>query len=213
MQIGILGGTFDPPHIGHLIIAEQARVQLRLDQVWFAPAGQPVHKNGHHVTVAEHRVAMVELSIADNPCFKLCRVDVERPAPHYSLDLVRILRQQHPQHQWHFVIGSDSLADLPKWHAPEEIIKLVRLAVAQRPGYQPDLAALERAIPGLTQRIDWISAPMIEVSSTDLRARAQKGWPLRYIVPEAVDDYARANGLYGLYCADHNKFNSSLPSL
>lgn len=196
MKIGILGGTFDPPHIGHLIIAEQARVQLQLDQVWFTPAGQPVHKHDHPITAAEHRVEMVSRAIQDNPCFKLCRIDVDRPAPHYSLDLARILRRQDPRVEWRFIIGGDSLVDLPKWHEPAHMIQLMRLAVAHRPSYQPDISALEQQIPGLAGRIDWIDGPLIDVSSTDLRMRVNKGWPLRYLVPDAVVDYIAAHRLY-----------------
>jgi len=196
MKIGIIGGTFDPPHIGHLIIAEQARVQLGLDQVWFTPAGQPVHKHDHPVTDAGHRVEMVLRAIDDNPCFKLCRADVDRPEPHYSLDLARILRRQHPHYQWRFIIGGDSLADLPKWHQPDQMIRLMPLAVAHRPSYQPDLTELERQIPGLSERLEWISGPMVDVSSMDLRTRVGKGWPLRYLVPDAVVDYIQRHRLY-----------------
>jgi nicotinate-nucleotide adenylyltransferase len=196
VNIGVLGGTFDPPHIGHLIVAEQARAQLQLDEVWFAPAGQPPHKRNRKVSEAKHRVTMTRLAIADNPCFKLCLTDIERPGPHYSTDLMRLLRQQHPRNQWYFIIGGDSLADLPNWHQPQQFVQLARLAVAHRPGFQPDLAALEQTIPGLRERVAWVNSPLVYVSSSDLRARARQGLPLRYVVPREVEAYVQQNHLY-----------------
>ena len=196
MKIGILGGTFDPPHIGHLIVAEQACAQMQLDEVWFAPAGQPPHKRDRPVTEAEHRVAMVRLAIADNPCFKLCLTDVERPGPHYSTDLMQLLREQQPHNQWYFVVGEDSLADLPNWHDPRQFVQLATLAVAHRPGYQPDLAVLEQTIPGLSQRVAWVNSPLVYVSSSDLRAQARQGLPLRYVVPDGIAAYVQAHRLY-----------------
>jgi nicotinate-nucleotide adenylyltransferase len=196
LNLGILGGTFDPPHIGHLIVAEQARAQLQLDEVWFAPAGQPPHKRNRKVSKAEHRVAMTRLAIADNPHFKLCLADIKRPGPHYSTDLMRLLRLQHPRNQWYFIIGGDSLADLPNWHQPQQFVQLARLAVAHRPGFQPDLAALEQTIPGLSQRVAWVNSPLVYVSSSDLRARARQGLPLHYVVPGEVEAYVQQHRLY-----------------
>jgi nicotinate-nucleotide adenylyltransferase len=196
MRIGILGGTFDPPHIGHLILAEQARVQLKLDEVWFVPAGQPVHKSDQVVSAAKHRVAMVRLAIKGHAHFKLCLVDVERPGPHYSLDLVNALRQQFPRNTWRFIIGADSLADLRKWHKPDELVRCVRLAAARRPGFQPDVAALEHVIPNLRQRLTWISTPTMDIASRDLRARLRKGLSVRYVVPSAVVAYVKQKRLY-----------------
>ncbi len=195
MRIGILGGTFDPPHIGHLVIADQACAQLRLDRVWFAPAGDPPHK-GDHVTPIEHRVAMLELAIRDNPCFELCRVDVERPGPHYSFELVEILDARYPGCTWHFIIGADSFMEMPRWRNPERLIALARLAVAKRPGTLIDAGTVERALPGITQRIDWVDTPLIDISSTDLRRRARAGWSLRYVMPEAVAAYIERTSLY-----------------
>lgn len=195
MRIGILGGTFDPPHIGHLVIADQACAQLRLDHVWFAPAGDPPHK-GDQITPVEHRVAMLQLAIQDNPRFELCRVDVERPGPHYSFELVEILHAQHPGCAWHFILGADSFMEMPRWRNPERLIALARLAVAKRPGMVIDAGKVERALPGILQRVDWIDTPLIDISSTDLRRRVRAGWPLRYVMPEAVAAHIEHAGLY-----------------
>ena len=189
VRVGVLGGTFDPPHIGHLIVAEQARAQLGLDQVWFTPVGQPPHKQERDVSNADDRVAMTRLAIAQNPHFALCMDDVTRPGPHYTLTLMHLLKDKHAQHTWHLIIGGDSLVDMPKWHHPNALVELVRLAVAHRPGSQPNITQLENAIPNLKARIDWIHSPLVHVSSSDLRQRFAAGLPLRYAVPDAVIEY------------------------
>ncbi|HEY3290878.1 MAG TPA: nicotinate (nicotinamide) nucleotide adenylyltransferase, partial [Anaerolineae bacterium] len=147
-KIGLIGGTFDPPHIGHLIIAEQACTQLGLEKVWFAPVGQPPHKSIQHVSAIEHRVEMTRLAIQDNPHFMLSLADVNRPAPHYITHLFEILVRQYPLVEWYLIVGSDSFAELPNWYEPARLLQYTRLAVAQRPGFQPDLTKLEHALPG-----------------------------------------------------------------
>jgi nicotinate-nucleotide adenylyltransferase len=196
MNIGIFGGTFDPPHIGHLVIADQALTQLKLDQVWFMPVGQPPHKAGNHISTVEHRVAMVQLAIADHPGFQLSLVDVERPAPHYSVTAIELLESQHPQHDWCFIMGADSLEDLPHWHQPRRLIELATLAVAGRPGARPDTTELEHDIPGLCARVQWVNAPLVDLSSTELRRLAREGASLRYLVPQSVEAYVVEHALY-----------------
>jgi len=196
VKIGVLGGTFDPPHIGHLIVASQAQAQLKLDQVWFTPVGQPPHKQDRVVSEAEHRVEMTRLAIADNSKFALCLEDVNRPAPHYTLTLMQMLREKHTEHSWHLVIGGDSLVDLPKWHQPELLNQLARLAVAHRPEAQPDVSEIEKVIPGIAHNIDWIHSPLVHVSSSDLRRRHAAGLPLRYAVPDGVIAYLNQHQLY-----------------
>lgn len=198
MNIGIFGGTFDPPHIGHLVIADQALIQLKLDEVWFMPVGQPPHKAGNHISDVRHRVEMVRLAIADHPGFKLSLVDVQRPAPHYSVTAIELLESQHPQHDWCFIMGADSLEDLPHWHKPQRLIELATLAVAGRPGARPDTTELEQDIPGLGARVRWVNAPLVDISSTELRRLAREGASLRYLVPRLVEDYIREHMLYGL---------------
>jgi nicotinate-nucleotide adenylyltransferase len=137
MKIGIMGGTFDPPHIGHLVIAEQAFVQLHLDKVWFAPVGQPPHKDLRRVTETHHRVEMTCLAIRDNPNFELTEADVNRPTPHYITTLFELFCEQHPDWEWYLIIGGDSFMELPRWHEPKRLLQLARLAVALRPGFKP----------------------------------------------------------------------------
>jgi nicotinate-nucleotide adenylyltransferase len=196
MYIGIFGGTFDPPHIGHLVIADQALTQLKLDEVWFMPVGQPPHKAGNHVSAAEHRVEMVRLAIADHSGFRLSLVDVERPAPHYSVTAIELLESQHPQHDWCFIMGADSLEDLPHWHRPQRLIELATLAVAGRPGARPDTTELDHDIPGLCARMRWVNAPLVDISSTELRRLAREGASLRYLVPQPVEAYVVEHALY-----------------
>lgn len=196
MRIGILGGTFDPPHIGHLVLGDQAWQQLGLDEVWFTPVGQPPHKAGRQVSDAVHRTAMTQLAIAGHPAFRLCEADVQRPGPHYSLTLMHLLRAEFPQHEWFFLIGEDSLADLPKWHRPAELIELASLCVARRPGSRSDHVAVFEFLPALRERMRWIDAPLLDLAASDLRVRLVAGRSVRYLVPDAALEYAARNGAY-----------------
>lgn len=198
MQLGILGGTFDPIQLAHLLGAEMVREALALPRVLFVPAADPPHKQASPKTAALHRRAMVSLAIASNPAFALCPLDLERPGPHYSTDTVRLIRRQYDlaADDCFFIIGGDSLVDLPTWHEPETLLRLCRLAVIHRPGYRPDVAELEQALPGLTARLDWIEMPQIEISASDIRARVQAGQSIRYQVPEPVRRYIEEKGLY-----------------
>ncbi len=196
MRIGILGGTFDPPHIGHLVIADQAHAQLKLDRVWFTPVGQPPHKEGSRVSLAHHRVNMTKLAMGGNLNFEICLVDVERPAPHYTVDLFEILLQKYPQHEFSFIVGADSLIDLPHWQRPRRLLEIARFGVAHRPRYIPDLADLEAKLPGIGQRIEWVDTPLTDLASHDLQRRAREKLPLRYVVTHDVADYIREQNLY-----------------
>jgi nicotinate-nucleotide adenylyltransferase len=199
-MLGILGGTFDPIHLAHLIGAELAREALGLERILFTPAGDPPHKQENRKSPAHHRQRMVELAIAGNSHFELCPVDLERPGPHYSIDTIRLIREQYnlPAEQCFFIIGGDSLQDLPTWHQPEGLITLCRLAVIHRPGYQPELDDLERVIPGLNERLVWVEAPLLEISASNIRRRVAQGQSVRYQVPEAVRAYIEEQGLYHL---------------
>ena len=208
-RLGVLGGTFDPPHYGHLLLADTARVQLRLERVLFVPAGQPPHKPQAQPTLVAHRVALVQAALTDasEPAFSLSRVDVDRPGPHYTVDTLKILYEAFPAVQIWFLIGADSLADLPKWRMPHRIISLVRLGVLSRPGYVADLDALAARLSvvdgsataiDLRQHIDWLTGPSLDISSTALRARARQQLPLRYLVPPSVEAYVREHSLYGV---------------
>lgn len=197
-RLGILGGTFDPVHYGHLLAAEQAREALGLEQVLFVPAGDPPHKTGRWKSAAQHRRAMVELAIADHPAFALSTIDLDRPGPHYSVEMVERVRQAFrlPAEGCFFLIGADSLVDLPGWHEPARLIGLCRLAVLHRPGYEPDLRELTRLLPALPERLDWVPMPELGLASSDMRRRAREGRSLRYQTPEAVVAYIRQHRLY-----------------
>jgi len=195
-SLGILGGTFDPPHYGHLALAENARVQLRLDRVLFVLAGQPPHKPEQPITPARHRAALVEAAIADNPAFAISCVDLDRPGPHYTVEMLALLRRKHPQADLFFLIGGDSLTQFLAWRDPAGIARQARLAVMQRPGYEPDLGALEQAVPGISERLAWLDAPRLDIASSDLRRRVCAELPLRYLVPPPVESYIREHHLY-----------------
>jgi nicotinate-nucleotide adenylyltransferase len=197
LRVGILGGSFDPPHIGHLILAEEARDQLSLDKVLFAPAGQQPLKQGQKVTAVEDRVRMTKLAIADNASFELSRGDVDRPGPHYTVDLIAIIAAQLPPGaEIHFLMGFDSLRDLPKWREPERLIQIARLVALTRPGVPIDWDALETALPGVRERVLLLDMPELEIASRDLRQRVQAGRSIRYMVTDAVRVYIEEKGLY-----------------
>jgi len=195
-RLGVIGGTFDPPHYGHLVLAENARVQLHLDYVLFTVAGQPPHKPAWPITPAHHRVAMVEAAIADNPACVLSRVDLDRPGPHYTVEMLALLRQEYPEAELFFLVGGDSLAHFLTWRDPPGIVRLARLAVMQRPGNEPDLAVLEQVLPGLRERLVWLDAPVLDIAASDLRRRVRQGLPIRYLVPPPVESYVQEYRLY-----------------
>ncbi len=196
MKIGIFGGTFDPPHIGHLVIAEHALAQLCLDAVWFVPVGQPPHKPNHRITAAPHRLAMTMLATADHARFCVSTLDLDRPPPHYTVGLFTLLRAQHPSTEFVFIMGADALADLPQWHQPQQLLALTTLAVAARPEVSVDLERLEQHLPGLRARLQWIHAPLVDLSSSLVQRLAAEGRSLRYLVPERVRAYIEAHRLY-----------------
>jgi nicotinate-nucleotide adenylyltransferase len=195
-RLGVVGGTFDPLHHGHLVLAENARVQLRLDRVLFVLAGQPPHKSYQPITPAHHRVAMVEAAIASNAAFALSRVDLDRPGPHYTVEMLALLRQEYPRAELFFLMGGDSLAEFPTWRDPAGIARQARLVVMQRAGYEPDLAALEQVVPGVRGRLVWLDTLYLDIAASDLRRRVREGLPLRYLVPSPVEIYIREHRLY-----------------
>jgi len=196
-RLGILGGTFDPIHHGHLVAAEEAHHQLRLDHVLFLPAGRPPHKPKRPISPVKHRLRMLELAIAGKPYFSISRVDVERPGPHYTVDALGLLRAEWgAEVTFYFIEGSDSLADISAWYQPQRLIELCELAVVERPGSRTHLPQLEEQLPGLTARIHWVQMPFLDISSSDLRARVQAGRPISYLVPPAVEAYILEQGLY-----------------
>jgi nicotinate-nucleotide adenylyltransferase len=192
-----MGGTFDPPHYGHLLAAQEAAALLDLQRVLFLPARQNPLKHGEPSTPAEDRCAMVERAIADNPLFELSRLDLDRPPPSYTAELLRTLKQQAPDDELYFLVGADILPELPRWHRTDEILRLARLVVVNRPDWPvPDVQVLEAAFPQARERVDLVFFPGVSVSARYLRARVASGQPIRYLTPPAVEQYIRAKRLY-----------------
>jgi nicotinate-nucleotide adenylyltransferase len=194
--IGVLGGTFDPPHYGHLVLAETARVQLSLDLVILAPAGHPPLKPRPPAAGAEHRLAMLEAAIAGNPHFVISRLDIDRSGPNYTVDTLEQLRGEYPGAALYLLMGGDSLAQLLSWRDPGGVVRQAKLAVMRRPGWEADLEEMEKAIPGFAERLVWLEGPSLDIQSSQLRRRSAEGLPLRYLVPPAVEAYIEKHGLY-----------------
>lgn len=198
-RIGLFGGTFDPIHIGHLILAEEARFQLGLDRVYLAPVGDPPHKPAQGLTPIAHRLLMVELATADMPGLGVSRIDVDRPGPHYTNDTVRLLRQEVGlTTELYFLMGMDSLRDLPQWHEPHWLIRQCTLVVLTRHDIALDWAKLEAALPGLRERVVLLDMPELEIASHTLRERIRLGAPICHQVPRLVEAYIAKHKLYGL---------------
>jgi len=196
-RIGILGGTFDPIHIGHLILAEEAWFQLRLDCVYLAPAGNPPHKQGRRMAPVEDRVRMAELATADVDYAVISRIDADRPGPHYTADLVRLLQQQvGPDTDLYFLMGMDSLHDLPTWHEARWLVDHARLVALSRHDVELDWEALEHALPGVRSRVTILDMPELEISSHVIQGRVRNGQPIRHMVPRAVEAYIKKHDLY-----------------
>ncbi|NLE76629.1 MAG: nicotinate-nucleotide adenylyltransferase [Chloroflexi bacterium] len=196
-RIGLLGGSFDPIHYGHLILAEEARHSLSLDRVVFVPAGQPPHKRGRVLSASQHRLAMTERAIASEPAFVASRLDLDRPGPHYTVDLVRLfLGQAASGAELFFLMGADSLEDLLTWRDPAGLLALCQVAAFSRPGHLPDTEWLAQRLPAVRERVRVIPMPLIGISASDIRQRVRQGRPIRYLLPEAVRDYIVAEGLY-----------------
>ncbi len=197
MRLGILGGTFDPVHLGHLALARAARQELDLGQVVFVPAGQPWRKAGRRVASHEERVAMLRLAVEGEAAYEVETLEVERPGPSYTIETIEALRIERPGAELYFIMGEDALADLPNWVRPERILELAKLAVARRPGAAGEaLREATRMLPGLTDRVIWLVMPPVEVSATEIRERVRDDQPIGGMAPAAVEAYIREQGLY-----------------
>jgi nicotinate-nucleotide adenylyltransferase len=196
-RIGILGGTFDPIHYAHLAIAEQAREELSLFSVLFIPAALPVHKPPATVTPAQDRVAMVELAIADNPCFALSRAEIDRAGPSYSVDTLEQLAADRPESRYVFIMSAEAAQALPGWRSPRRLLELAEVAVVPRLGYAlPSRDWLAGQFPGQSSRFIFVDTPALGHSASDIRGRVRSGRSIRYLVPAAVEDYIVQHGLY-----------------
>ncbi len=195
--MGVFGGSFDPIHIGHLIIAEILHYQLNLDQTLFLPVGDPPHKTARKLTDSEHRLAMLQRAVHTSPEFDVCRVEIDRTGTSYTVDTLELLHNSDLNNtHFVFLMGQDSLFDFPNWRAPERIIELASLGVAFREGYDTDLHDLERRVPGLSGRVDFVSVPLIGVSSRDIRHSIAETKPYRFQVLPTVAEYIVEHDLY-----------------
>lgn len=196
-RLGIFGGTFDPIHLGHLVIAEEARASLDLDGVLFIPARVSPFKLGQATACAEDRMRMVELAIADNPAFQASRLEIEREGPSYTVDTLRQLRALYgPQPELFLLMGTDSLATIASWYQAQELARLTRIVAYARPGVPLDLAELDRQVPGLAAVTRLLDAVKLDISSTDIRSRVRAERTIRYLVPPTVEAYISQHGLY-----------------
>jgi nicotinate-nucleotide adenylyltransferase len=198
VKVGVIGGTFDPIHDGHLSIAEEARARLDLAEVLFVPAGLPWLKANLPISPAEHRAEMVRLAIADRPSCKLSTVDIERSGATHTVDtLTELLSQYGGGTELFFILGWDGLTELPQWHEPSRLIKMCHLVAVPRPGYlPPDIESLEGAIPGISQRVILLEKPRVDISATAIRQRVAQGQSIRHLVPEPVEKYIKQHRLY-----------------
>lgn len=194
-RVGVLGGTFDPPHLAHLVLAAAARRELRLDRVVLAPAGDPWRKANRNVTPAQTRLRLVEVAAAALPWAEVSAIEVEREGPTYTLDTFEELAAAEPGAAWWFLLGEDALADLPNWHEPRRLMQRVRFGLAQRPGAEQAASSLE-ALPGLADRVDMVPMPALDVAASDLRARVARGEPTGPALPAAVRRVIDELGLY-----------------
>lgn len=189
MKIGILGGTFDPIHIVHMMIAEQVRETFQLDQIWFMPAHVPPHKEGKKVTDSSQRLHMVKLAISNIPYFKASSFELDRPGPSYTYDTVQALKERFPGEQFFFIIGGDMVDYLPHWHRIEELVKLIQFIGVHRPGYEPDHVFAREYVKNM-------AFPQMDISSTLIRERIARGQSIRFMVSEKVRIYIEENRLY-----------------
>lgn len=198
MNVGVLGGTFDPIHIGHMAVAEEVLLRLGLSEVLFVPAGQPWLRRHSPVASAEHRVAMVRLAIAGKPYFRLSTIEVDRDGPSYSVDTVAELHHQFgAEAEISFILGWDSLAGLPRWREASRLVQMCRLVAVPRLGYQrPDTEVLATRIPGLLERVVLLDRPEIDISASEIRDRVARGLSIHQLVPESVADYIKEHRLY-----------------
>lgn len=197
-KLGIMGGTFDPVHLGHLAIAEEALRQANLTEIIFIPAGHPYFKAATLISPAEDRVNMLNLAIAGHPCYKTSLMEIKRPGPSYAVDTIaKMKRQLSADDEIFFIMGWDSLLTLHLWEQPERLIQLCWIIAAPRPGYsRPDVSLIEKELPGITQRAIIMDKPLVDISATEIRERVRQGLPIDDMVPAAVANYIRERGLY-----------------
>jgi nicotinate-nucleotide adenylyltransferase len=197
LRLGILGGAFNPPHIGHLVCAQEALLQLELDSVVFIPVGVAPHRELESDPGAETRLELVELAIADDSRFTVSRVEIDRAGPSYTVDTLRELRRQSPDDELFVILGGDQAAALAAWHEPEEVLALAQVAVVERTNWSRNAIGIKVGRLKGAERIRYLDMPIIQVSSSAVRRRVGEGRPIRYLVPDRVVEFIESNGLYG----------------
>jgi nicotinate-nucleotide adenylyltransferase len=198
LKVGVFGGTFDPVHTGHLIIAEEARVRLELDEVLFIPAGQPWFKAGQTITPAYHRLAMVELAVESNPYFRPSDMEITRPGPTYTVDtLLEVHHRLGPQATIYLILGTDSLGELHRWHQPQRLFDMATLVAVSRPGYQDfDPGTLDDICQGAAENVMMLNGPQVEITGASLRQRVAQGLSIKHLAPDSVEAYIHKHRLY-----------------
>jgi nicotinate-nucleotide adenylyltransferase len=193
-RVGVMGGTFDPIHYGHLVTAEEAVAQFGLDQVVFVPTGRPWKKADRDVSPGEDRYLMTVVATASNPRFSVSRVEIDREGPTYTVDTLRLLADEHPDAELYFITGADAMLEIFDWKEAGDVLTLAHFIAATRPGY--DLARFEAAAPTQHPRVSMMDIPALAISSSDIRRRVHEGRAIRYLLPEGVKSYIEKQGLY-----------------
>ena len=196
MRLGIFGGTFDPPHRGHVYLARMALTRLHLGRILWVLTADPPHKQGQPLAPLADRLDMVQAAIQDDPAFVLSRVEVDRPGPHFAFDTVTLLSAQFPGDPLVYLMGSDSLRDLPAWSRPRDLLQQCTLGVLGRPDAAVDLDQLQTLLPGLASKIEWIDVEPSQVASYQVRQRVRQGLPIGDLVPATVEALVEQRGLY-----------------
>lgn len=197
MRLGIYGGTFDPIHYGHLLLAERCREELQLDEVWFIPAGNPPHKQGQVMTPARSRAAMVEFAVSGFPEFRVSRIEMERGGPSYTVQTLEQLRATDPSREVFLLMGADSIAELVTWKDPARILELSQVVAVNRAGESPDLSSLRELLKQTVRTVRTVEMPAMGVSASEIRARVAQGKSIRFLTPRPVEMYIRQHKLYG----------------
>jgi nicotinate-nucleotide adenylyltransferase len=197
-RIGILGGTFDPIHVGHLMTAEAVRDEYHLNKVIFIPAANPPHKQDQHVTPAIHRFIMTLLATCSNPHFEVSSLEMNRPGLSYTIDTIyELIRRFGKETEFYFITGADAIQEIPTWDRIEELLGICQFIAATRQGCLPNVDNIKEYFGGIGEkRIHRLATPELEISSTDIRDRIKKGYSIKYIVPENVEQYIHKEGLY-----------------
>jgi nicotinate-nucleotide adenylyltransferase len=212
LRVGILGGVFNPPHVGHLVCAQEALVQLELEKVVFVPVGQAPHRELEGDPGAERRLEMVELAVGDDARFAVSRAELDRAGPSYTADTLRDLREKSPDDEIFLILGGDQAAALPDWHEPETVLSLATVAVVERSNWSRNAIGIKVGRLRGAERIRYLDMPIIQISSTAIRRRVGDGRPIRYLVPDKVASYIGAKGLYGATKTEPEKASKAVPA-